>query len=345
LPETQKTRKLAAMRNYRRYSPNPSYRGTNFGRRRGGDRSRYVVIGIVIAIILLIFAYQRAGKKTVNSNANLSNTNTIAVASTPTPSLTTANCPDPVTGVVTTEKVVALTFDVGKKPFDLSKTVPAVKAANVPAAFFVTGLFLDKENADVEENAADVRAIHDAGFAVYNHSYDNMRFTSPITDIAAQLTQTETLITGITNTTTKPFARIPFGESTPAVIAKMREAGYCGITWTVDGLDTESTATLNGVVSRVEKAAVPGAILMLHGESDLAASATPRIVSDLQAAGYTFVSLEELFRRGKPIESSVTNSNLNSNVNSSSRPTVNQNANTSALNQNHSTVVNSVIPA
>lgn len=326
------------MRNYRRYSPNPSYRGTNFGRRRGGDRSRYVVIGIVIAIILLIFAYQRAGKKTVNSNANLSNTNTIAVASTPTPSLTTANCPDPVTGIITTEKIVALTFDVGKKPFDLSKTVPAVKAANVPAAFFVTGVL-------VESSRADVQAIHDAGFPIYNHSYDNMRFASPITDIAAQLTQTETLITGITNTTTKPYARIPFGESTPDVIAKMREAGYCGITWTVDGLDTESTATLDGVVSRVEKAAKPGAILMLHGESDLAASATPKIVSDLQAEGYRFVSLEELFRLGKPIESSVTNSNINSNVNSSSRPTVNQNTNDSALNQNHSTIVNTELPA
>jgi peptidoglycan/xylan/chitin deacetylase (PgdA/CDA1 family) len=308
------------------------------GQRRNGDRSRYVVIGIVVAIILLIFAYQRTGKKQVDSNTNLNNVNTITVAGTVSPSLTTANCPDPVTGVVTTEKVIALTFDVGKKPFDLSKTIPAVKVANVPAAFFVTGVL-------VESSRADVQAIHDAGFPIYNHSYDNMRFTSPITDIAAQLTQTETLITGITNTTTKPFARIPFGESTPEVIAKMREAGYCGITWTVDGLDTESTATLDGVVNRVEKAATPGAILMLHGESDLAASATPRIVADLQAAGYTFVSLEALFRKGKPIESSVTNSNINGNVNSSSRPTVNQNVNTSALNQGHSTTINTELPA
>lgn len=264
---------------------------------------------VIVVIVGLVFAYIRSGKRVENANSPLPNVNQVNV-STPRPAaLTTARCADELTGVTTTEKVVALTYDVGTLPGDLSKTVPAVQAANVPAAFFVTGKLVEADRAAVE-------AIHVAGFPVYNHSYDNLRF-SQLTpkEVQAQLQATDELIRSVTNTTTKPYARIPYGDSTPAALTAMREAGYCGLTWTVDGLDIANAATAAGVVQRVQRYVRPGAIILLHAGSDLAATVTPQVVTALQDEGYRFVSLDDLFRLQAAPSTNVNASSTNRTVN------------------------------
>ncbi len=298
---------LAAMRNYRRYT---SGTGPTFGspRQRGKARRPLVAFLLFVAIVGLVYAYIRSGKRVSNVNESSTNVNTVSTQVARPAALTTAACPDELPGVTTTEKIVALTFDVGTLPGDLTKTVPAVKAANVPATFFVTGKLVETDRAAVE-------AIHTAGFPIYNHTYDNLRF-SKLTpkEVQAQLQATDDLIRGVTNATTKPYARIPFGDSTPEALTAMREAGYCGLTWTVDGLDIESTATVTSVVQRVQRYVRPGAIVLLHAGSDLAATATPQMVAALQEAGYRFVSLDDLFRA--QAQSTNTNTSAgNQNVN------------------------------
>ncbi|MDP2789948.1 MAG: polysaccharide deacetylase family protein [bacterium] len=257
-----------------------------------------MVIIILIALALLFVAYTKAGKKVANvpaiggsaSGGNVSQNTNIATALPKPAALTTASCPSVISEVATTQKIVALTYDVGTAPGDLAKTVPAVKAANVPATFFITGKLVEKDKVGVQQ-------IHDAGFPIYNHTYDNLRFpTLTPTEVQAQLQAADDLIRSVTNVTTKPYARIPYGASTPEALTAMREAGYCGLTWTVDGLDIESTATVESVTNRITRFAKPGAIILLHAGSDLAATATPRIVAALQQAGYRFVSLDDLFR-------------------------------------------------
>ncbi|MFA6042505.1 MAG: polysaccharide deacetylase family protein [Patescibacteria group bacterium] len=309
------------MRNYRRY-------GAEYGRQpvRGGqkpDRNRLVVIGLIAVVVILFGLYLRTGKRNTpaNENANTSTlVNTNAFSLTPTgPALTTVDCTAVVSRGTTTEKVIALTYDVGTKPGDVDKTVPVVKAANVPAAFFVPGKLAETERASVE-------LIRDAGFPVYNHSYDNLRFpTLTAQEITAQLESTESFISGITNTTTKPYMRLPAGASNAAVIEAVRAAGYCPLTWTVDGLDIQSDATATSVVTRVMRFVEPGAIILLHAGSDLAATVTPQIVSQAQAEGFRFVSLDELFRLGKPA-GAVTNTNTT--------PTSNGNASASERSVN-----------
>ncbi len=294
------------MRNYRRYSGGTPH---SFGSRRQSGQSRrpLLVACIVIALGLLVFAYTRAGKKVVNVNAVTTNQNTNTVALPKPVALTTASCPNVMSEVATTQKVVALTYDVGTASGDLAKTVPAVKAAGVPAAFFVTGKV-------VENDKAAVQLIHEAGFPIYNHTYDNLRFpTLTPTEVQAQLQGADDLIRTVTNVTTKPYARIPYGASTPEALTAMREAGYCGLTWTVDGLDIETTATVASVTSRITRFAKPGAIILLHAGSDLAAAATPAVVAALQQAGYRFVSLDDLFR-------AVTTVNVNTSAGSTNTP-------------------------
>jgi len=298
-------RTLAAMRNYRPYTGG-SVRSHGSRRRVGRSRRPLIVVLILIALALLFVAYTKAGKKVQSTNSVPANQN-VNIAALPKPAaLTTAMCPSVVSIVATTQKVVSLTYDVGTAPGDLAKTIPAVKAANVPASFFVAGKLVENEKALVQQ-------IHDAGFPIYNHTYDNLRFTSlkPV-EVQAQLQAADDLIRSVTNTTTKPYARIPYGASTPEALTAMREAGYCGLTWTVDGLDIESTATADSVTSRVTRFAKPGAIILIHAGSDLAATVTPRVVAALQQAGYRFVSLDELFRAATTVQ---TNTNASTNTN------------------------------
>ena len=295
------------MRNYRRFTPGS---GPAFGSpRRSGKGSRPLLVIIVcLAIIGLVYAYVRSGKRVENANTPQVNTNAATAAPSRPPALTTASCTGVLSGAATTQKIVALTYDVGTLPGDLAKTIPAVQAASVPAAFFVTGKLVESDRGAVE-------SIHAAGFAVYNHTYDNLRFsTLTPKEVQAQLQATEDLVRGVTGVSTKPYARIPYGDSTAESLAAAREAGYCGITWTVDGLDIESTATAESVLQRVQRYVRPGAIILLHAGSDLAATVTPRIVSALQADGYQFVSLEDLFR-AQPQSTNTNSSTVNQNVN------------------------------
>jgi peptidoglycan/xylan/chitin deacetylase (PgdA/CDA1 family) len=257
---------------------------------------------------LLFVAYTRSGKKVANTNSITANQNTNVSAVLPkTVALTTATCPSVISEVATTQKIIALTYDVGTAPGDLAKTVPAAKAANVPASFFITGKLVEKDKAVVQQ-------IHDAGFPIYNHTYDNLRFTTLTpTEVQAQLQAADDLIRSVTNETTKPYARIPYGASTPEALTAMREAGYCGLTWTVDGLDIESTATLTSVTNRITRYAKPGAIILLHAGSDLAASATPEVVKALQAEGYRFVSLDDLFRAVTTVNTNTNSAGTNIN--------------------------------
>lgn len=271
---------------------------------------------ILVALGLLVVAYARSGKRVANVNGVLANQNTNTGLALPKPpALTTASCPSVVSASATSQKIVALTYDVGTAPGDLAKTVPAAKAANVPASFFVAGKLVEKDRTAIQQ-------VHDAGFPIYNHTYDNLKFTTLTpTEVQAQLQAADDLIRSVTNVTTKPYARIPFGVSTPEALTAMREAGYCGLTWTVDGLDIETTATVESVTNRITRFAKPGAIILLHAGSDLAAAATPRVVSALQQAGYRFVSLDDLFRAattvpGEAGSGSAGNANTNASTSS-----------------------------
>jgi peptidoglycan/xylan/chitin deacetylase (PgdA/CDA1 family) len=270
------------------------------------------VFFILVALVLLFVAYTKAGKKVQNTNAVQANQNGNIAITIPKPAaLTTAMCPSVLSAVATTQKILALTYDVGTVPGDLAKTIPAVKAANVPATFFITGKLVEDERPLVQQ-------IHDAGFPIYNHTYDNLRFTTlTAEEVQAQLQAADDLIHSVTNVTTKPYARIPYGASTPEALTAMREVGYCGLTWTVDGLDIESTATADSVTNRVSRFAKPGAILLLHAGSDLAATVTPRIVAELQQEGYRFVSFDELFRAATQVNTTTntpTNTPTNTNT-------------------------------
>ena len=297
---------MGRMRNYRRYTTGSGH----IVRRTQGrkpDHSRVVIGVVIVGLIVLFMAYLRMGKKVTPTNTNSLNfnTNTSAVPAR-VASLSTAACPEVLDRANTADKAVALTFDLGTVAGDLAKTLTALKATEIPATFFVTGKL-------VENDRPAVDSIHAAGYPIYNHSYDNLKFSKlTAKEVQAQLQATDELIRGATNISTKPYARLPFGDSGPETLEAMRSAGYCAITWTVDGLDISSTATVESVTNRVKTYMKPGGIILLHAGSDLAYLAIPEVRRTLEAQGYRFVSLDELFRLTTP--STTTNINTSTNT-------------------------------
>lgn len=301
---------MANYQHYQRYRPQ-------------GGRSRFnwtriaIIIGIVFVVFLIgraIFSKQPAPTLTLpndntstamtneaantevntngatngneNTNAN-SNANVNVAASTSTFSV--SDCTKVISRASTDQKNISLTFNVGTtKEGQIDQLLSALKSASVPAAFFVRG--------DVaEQNASMVKKISDAGFAVYNLSYSYPHFNDlPDASVSEQLSKADQAVGQVTGKSTKPFFRPPYGEADADVLAAVKDAGYCPVTWTVDALDWSTDYTAAQSKERVLSNAVPGAIILMQASNAVTAEIVPDVITQLKNTGYSIVSLETL---------------------------------------------------
>jgi peptidoglycan/xylan/chitin deacetylase (PgdA/CDA1 family) len=101
----------------------------------------------------------------------------------------------------------------------------------------------------------------------------------------------------------QPFFRFPFGDYTSHLVRLVNSLGFVAVGWTVDSLGWKGTSggvTADAVVDRVVSARTPGEIVLMHVGSNptdhttLDADALPRVITDLEARGYSFVTLDAL---------------------------------------------------
>ncbi|MDP2684662.1 MAG: polysaccharide deacetylase family protein, partial [bacterium] len=187
------------------------------------------------------------------------------------------------------EKEVTLTFNVGTtKEGDIDKLLIALKDSGTTADFFARG--------DVaEENSGLIKKISEAGFPVYNLSYDHPRFNGlSESGMIEQLAEAESLISQITGKSTKPFFRPPYGEADDTVVNAVTAAGYCPVTWTVDALDWSTDYTAEASKERVISNVSNGAIILMQAANSTTATIVPQIITELKESGYTFVNLSNL---------------------------------------------------
>ena len=196
--------------------------------------------------------------------------------------------------LATTQKVVAITIDLGGNDTGLASIMRTLSEQNVPATFFVTGNW-------VRHFPDQLRQIAGAGYPVGNHSNTHPEFTS-LTDaqILAELAAADSEVISVTARTTKPLFRFPFGDRNAHTIAVVNGAGYCSYRWTVDTLGWKGTSggiTIQTVIDRVLAQAQPGEIVLMHGGanpddgSTLDADALPEVIRQLRARGYGFTTL------------------------------------------------------
>jgi peptidoglycan/xylan/chitin deacetylase (PgdA/CDA1 family) len=192
-----------------------------------------------------------------------------------------------------TSKVVALTFDAGANADGIPKILSALQSACVPATFFFTG--------DWVRDFPQYARMIGLRFPIGNHTDSHPHLTTlSDTGVRDQVLRAQTAIQAGAKYDPHPLFRFPFGESNARTLSIVNGLQYASIRWTVDTLGWKGTSggqSVSSVVSRVLGALRPGEIVLMHvgshptDHSTLDADALPRLISELRARGYSFVTV------------------------------------------------------
>ena len=193
--------------------------------------------------------------------------------------------------VETADPVVALTFDDGPTPGYTEWVLRELADHDAAATFYLTG-GASADNPDL------LRAIVDAGHELGNHSYTHRRlyFVSDAV-VADEVERTDAVFRAAGYT--GPITFRPPGckrlLTTPLYLARHDRTT---VTWDLepDSLG-EIADDADALVAHVRDNVRPGSIVLLHvmyEPREATREALPRILSELEAAGYRFVTVSEL---------------------------------------------------
>ena len=178
---------------------------------------------------------------------------------------------------------VALTFDDGPHQTCTPALLDGLKQRGVKATFFLMGENIAGKEELVQRMQAD-------GHLIGNHSYRHIQMTKEGAEQAcAEIEQTEQLIQSITGKRPE-YLRPPYGAWNEQLECRVN---LTTVLWNVDSLDWKFQNTKR-IVRRVEKDVKDGDIILMHDIFPTSVEAALRIVDDLQAQGYEFVTVEEL---------------------------------------------------
>jgi len=214
------------------------------------------------------------------------------------PSVTAAGPATVVYHGVTSRRVVALTFDAGADAGNTAAILATLRDAGVRATFGVTGLW-------AEQNRDLALAIAAGGHELINHGYHHASFTGRSTDTAPlsaeeralELSRTETTVYHLTQRSTRPYFRPPYGDIDDSVLRDAASAGFGTVVmWSVDTLGWQGASPAD-IVSRCVAGAAPGAIYEMHvGTESRDAEALAGVIAALRDQGYAFETIDEILR-------------------------------------------------
>jgi peptidoglycan/xylan/chitin deacetylase (PgdA/CDA1 family) len=193
--------------------------------------------------------------------------------------------------VDTRDSVVALTFDDGPVAAVADSLLAVLRARDVHATFFVTGM-------DLGAAPAAGRALVEAGHELGNHtvSHHHMVLKMPAT-IRHEIEQTDSLIRAAGATGTIRF-RPPYGYKLIGLPWFLARTKRVTVMWDVEPDSyPEVTATPEGIVAHVLSRTTPGSIILLHPWYPSRATtraALPALIDSLQARGYRVTTVGEL---------------------------------------------------
>lgn len=157
---------------------------------------------------------------------------------------------------------------------------------DISVTFFVVGDW-------VEKYPESVKALHDAGHEVMNHSDDHAHFNGLSSDeIISDITTCNEKIAEITGETPTLF-RPPYGEYDDHVVNAVRSMDMEPIQWDVDSLDWKELPA-SEITQRVTDKVQPGSIVLFHNAALHTPEALPAIIENLMQDGYSFVPISQL---------------------------------------------------
>ncbi|GGD01470.1 delta-lactam-biosynthetic de-N-acetylase [Thalassobacillus devorans] len=191
------------------------------------------------------------------------------------------------------DKEIYITFDNGYEEGYTGQILDILKEKRVPAAFFITGHYI---------NSAPelVKRMNKEGHIIGNHSWHHPDFTSSSKSrIKEELDKVETAVAQLTDQKDMLYLRPPRGTFTAKSLELTRELGYINAFWSIAFVDWNTGQqkgwkyAYDSLMSQVH----PGAVMLLHSVSEDNALALEKIIDDLRAQGYTFHSLDHLMMK------------------------------------------------
>lgn len=180
-------------------------------------------------------------------------------------------------------KKIALTFDDGPHPYYTEQLLDGLKDRGVHATFFVTG-----EHAELHPEV--IKRMHDEGHLIGNHTYSHIQLKSNNRDeFKNQLIKTNEIIEEITGEEVE-YVRPPYGTWDKKFET---ELNMFPVLWSVDPLDWCSD-NVSCITEKVVNKVKENDIILMHDYYDTTVTAALKIVDELQAEGYEFVTVEEI---------------------------------------------------
>lgn len=183
-------------------------------------------------------------------------------------------------------KLVALTFDDGPGPYT-ERLLDGLKARGAKATFFMVG-----NRVDSYPNA--VKRVYDEGHQVACHSWDHADLTNlSDSQVRAEFTKSYASSNKYCGTGTSYLTRAPYGNTNERV-RNLVNTPF--IYWSVDPedwKDRNAQTVKNRIVNNVKN----GSIVLVHDIYSTSVDGALQAVDALQAKGYEFVTVNELFRR------------------------------------------------
>ena len=187
-------------------------------------------------------------------------------------------------------KFVSLSFDAAWGNEDTQMLIDILAKYNVKATFFVVGEWVDKY-------PESVKALHDAGHEVMNHSDAHPHMAKltakQIIDEVNRCSDKIEAVTGVRPT----LFRCPYGEYDDNVIGTVNGMGLTAVQWDTDSLDWKKL-TAGEIYKRVSSKVQPGSIVLFHNAGLHTPEALPSIIEYLLAEGYTIVPISEILLTG-----------------------------------------------
>ncbi|QQK79446.1 delta-lactam-biosynthetic de-N-acetylase [Salicibibacter cibi] len=196
----------------------------------------------------------------------------------------------------TDTKNIYLTFDSGYENGCTDVILDVLKEKGVPAAFFVTGYYFERE-VDL------IKRMDDEGHIVGNHSWNHPSFPDlNDEEVISELAKVEKAFKTLTGKKMN-YLRPPRGTFNERTMKIAKEEGYQHIFWSFAYVDWDPDAQKGKTYAydRIMDRVHPGAVLLLHSVSKDNAAALGDVIDELKAEGYQFQSLDHLTGRRFPL--------------------------------------------
>ena len=181
------------------------------------------------------------------------------------------------------KKYTALTFDDGPNPKYTKPLLDGLRERGIRVTFFLVGECIDGNEDLVKQMAKD-------GHLIGVHCLTHKDLTKEkLSDAAKELCDTREKIRAVTGDWPE-YVRPPYGSWN----AKLEEAvDMIPVFWDVDSIDWRLKNT-EKVTAKVLKDTEDGDIILMHDIFPTSVEAALRIIDNLTAKGYTFVTVDEL---------------------------------------------------